>query len=88
MIGILGQAALSLAFVSAILATWFYYRAAQHGGDKNESIANALFFLKGAFTFFASGLLVYLIFTHQFQYYYVYNYTSSDLQNVYLWAAF
>ena len=88
MIGILGQAALSLAFVSAILATWFYYRAAQKGGQKNESIANALFFLKGAFTFFASGLLVYLIFTHQFQYYYVYNYTSSDLQNVYLWAAF
>ncbi len=88
MIGILGQAALSLAFVSAILATWFYYRAAQYGGEKNESIANALFFLKGAFTFFASGLLVYLIFTHQFQYYYVYNYTSSDLQNVYLWAAF
>jgi cytochrome c-type biogenesis protein CcmF len=35
-----------------------------------------------------SGLLVYLIFTHQFQYYYVYNYTSTDLQNVYLWAAF
>ncbi len=88
MIGILGHAALSLAFVSAIFATWFYYRAARHGGEKNEAIANALFFLKGAFTLFASGLLVYLIFTHQFQYYYVYNYTSSDLQNVYLWAAF
>ncbi len=88
MIGILGQAALSLAFVSAILATWFYYRAAQHGSERYESVANALFFLKGAFTFFGSGLLVYLIFTHQFQYYYVYNYTSSDLQNIYLWAAF
>ncbi len=88
MIGTLGHAALSLAFVSAIFATWFYYRAAQQGGEKNEAIANALFFLKGAFTLFASGLLVYLIFSHQFQYYYVYNYTSSDLQNVYLWAAF
>ncbi len=88
MIGIFGQAALSLAFVSAILSTWFYYRAAQKGGTHSETLANALFFLKGAFTFFASGLLVYLLFTHQFQYYYVYNYTSTDLQNVYLWAAF
>ena len=88
MIGILGQAALSLAFVSSILATWFYYRSARDGGGNSESIANAIFFLKGAFTFFASGLLVYLIFTHQFQYYYVYNYTSTDLQNIYLWAAF
>ncbi|MBP3192630.1 heme lyase CcmF/NrfE family subunit [Natronogracilivirga saccharolytica] len=88
MIGILGQATLSLAFVSSILATWFYYVAARNGRENSESIANAIFFLKGAFTFFASGLLVYLIFTHQFQYYYVYNYTSTDLQNVYLWAAF
>ncbi|MEX2657132.1 MAG: cytochrome c biogenesis protein CcsA [Balneolales bacterium] len=88
MIGILGHAALSLAFVCAILATWFYYRAARGEAPRNETIANALFLLKGACTFFASGLLVYLIFTHQFQYYYVYNYTSTDLQNVYLWAAF
>ncbi len=88
MIGILGHVTLSLAFVSAILATWFYYRAAQFGAEKNESIANAFFYVKGALTLFASGLLVYLIFTHQFQFYYVYNYTSSDLQNIYLWAAF
>ncbi|MDG5767762.1 cytochrome c biogenesis protein CcsA [Balneolales bacterium ANBcel1] len=148
MIGILGHVALSLAFVSALFATWFYYRAsrigdilakgghtqngktpsgarsaadgnpAAHGNpnggtasaehettgsgtassaahdplvlraDKYESIGNVLFFLKGSFTLFASGLLVYLLFTHQFQYYYVFNYTSTDLQNVYLWAAF
>lgn len=88
MIGTLGHAALSLAFLCAIFATWFYYRAARYGGETNEKIANIIFILKGVLTLVASGLLVYLIFTHQFQYYYVYNYTSSDLQNVYLWAAF
>ena len=106
MIGIVGQAALSLAFVSAIFATWFYYKSARqhdrisvagtddaetkavYSGYRSEKIANILFSVKGALTLLASGILVYLIFTHQFQYYYVYNYTSSDLQNIYLWAAF
>lgn len=88
MIGIIGHISLSLAFLSAIFTTWFYYRAAQTGQSGNETLANILFASKGLFTIIASGLLVYLIFTHQFQYYYVYNYTSSDLQNIYLWAAF
>lgn len=89
MIGIFGHVALSLAFVAAIFSAWFYYRSARDNADPRASqIANTLYYLKGLLTLFASVLLLYLLFTHQFQYYYVYNYTSTDLQTVYLWAAF
>ncbi|MDI6401113.1 cytochrome c biogenesis protein CcsA [Balneolaceae bacterium ANBcel3] len=88
MIGMIGHAALSLAFLLSIAAVWFYYRAARTSGAAAEKVANSLFMAKGLLVLFASVLLVYLLFTHQFQYYYVYNYTSTDLQAVYLWAAF
>lgn len=100
MIGIVGHALLSLAFLAAILTTWFWYLVAKDTSSSVEStapnlspgrvetIAAVLFAAKGFLTLAASVLLLYLIFSHQFQYYYVYNYTSTDLQNIYLWAAF
>lgn len=88
MIGTLGSISLILAFISSIGATVFYYLAAQNKVKNAESIAHLLFVLKGSFVLFASGLLLYLLLTNQFQYYYVFNYTSLDLQVRYLIAAF
>ncbi len=88
MIGIVGNAALVIAFFSTIAALLLYYFAARNENRTLETYANFLFVLKGSLVFVASLLLMYLIFTHQFQYYYIYNYTSLDLQNIYLFAAF
>ena len=58
--------------------------------DKEKMIrwGHVFFSLKGLFLLLASALLVKLIFEHQFQYYYVFNYTSLDLAPKYLWSAF
>ncbi|MEX2403112.1 MAG: cytochrome c biogenesis protein CcsA [Balneolales bacterium] len=88
MIGLIGHSAIILAFLSSILACIFYYRAAQNNSLKDEQLGTFFMVTKGSLIFLASGLLVYLLFTHQFQYFYVYNTTSLDLQNVYIWASF
>ncbi len=88
MIGIVGNTALIIAFISSLAAIVLYYLSAKDNNRNFEQIANFLFILKGSLVFISIVLLVYLIFTHQFQYYYVYNYTSRDLQDIYLFAAF
>ena len=88
MIGIIGKNLILLAFISSILAILFYYLDAKHQKPLYEKLAHVFFALKGVLMVVASGLLVHLIFHHQFQYYYVFNYTSLDLQSQYLAAAF
>lgn len=88
MIGEIGKVLIILAFFSSIFASVFYFLDARNPLRRNELLAHSFFFVKGILALVASGLLIYLIFTHQFQYYYVFNYTSLDLQNRYLAAAF
>jgi cytochrome c-type biogenesis protein CcmF len=88
MIGEVGRILILLAFFASILSSVFYFLDARKPLARFERLAHLFFILKGVFIVIASGLLVYLIFSHQFQYYYVYNYTSLDLQNRYLAAAF
>ncbi|MCH8496147.1 MAG: cytochrome c biogenesis protein CcsA [Balneolales bacterium] len=88
MIGIIGKSLIILAFLSSILAILFYYLDSKKPNQRLSTLGHSFFILKGVFITVASGLLVYLLFTNQFQYYYVYNYTSLDLQAQYLAAAF
>jgi cytochrome c-type biogenesis protein CcmF len=88
MIGIIGKSLVFLAFFSSIAAVVFYFLDSKKPNKRLETLAHISFVLKGIFLTIASGILVYLIFNHQFQYYYVYNYTSLDLQARYLAAAF
>lgn len=89
MIGTIGSLSILFAFLAAVGSFVLYFMASQKPDNPRfEQVAHLLFGLKGAFMFLASGLLVYLLLTNQFQYFYVYNYTSSDLSNTYLWAAF
>lgn len=88
MIGIIGKNLILLAFISSILAILFYYLDARSPKRSFERLGHVFFITKGVLITIASALLVYLIFTHQFQYYYVFNYTSLDLQAQYLAAAF
>ncbi len=88
MIGIIGSWAIIISFLAALGAFITYFFASRNNDLKLEQAGHILFGLKGAMMLLASGLMVYLLLTNQFQYFYVYNYTSSDLSNVYLWAAF
>ncbi|MDX1637862.1 MAG: cytochrome c-type biogenesis CcmF C-terminal domain-containing protein [Balneolaceae bacterium] len=88
MIGIAGKILLYAAFAASILACIGYFLYSSRGENRYYRISNWLFGLKGGLIVAASALLIYLILNHQFQYYYVYNYTSSDLQLKYLVSAF
>lgn len=88
MIGIWGKVLINAAFIFSILAGIGYLLYARNDNNRYYRASNWLFGLHGLFLIIASGLLVYIILTHQFNYYYVYNYTSSDLQLKYLVSAF
>jgi len=88
MLGILGKALISASFVVSLFAMIFYFVAANKEKEKTLRIGNWLFTAKVVFLVAASGILMYLIFRHQFQYYYVFNYTSLDLTPRYLFSAF
>ena len=87
-IGILGKLSITLSFLFCLIAMLFYFRAAQGDNDRQPKIGTWMFGMQGTFMIAASALLVYLIFKHQFQFYYVFNYTSLDLSPKYLWSAF
>jgi len=88
MLGIIGHIFISAAFVASIAALAAYSIAAYRHSESIEKISDWLWRIKGATLLVASGILVYLIMTHQFQYYYVWNYTSLDLEPQYLFSAF
>src|SRR5690625_1391011 len=88
MIKLLGELFVNAAFIFAILAAIGYYLYSQKETERYFKISNWLFGFQGLFLLAASGLLIYIILTHQFNFYYVYNYTSDDLQLKYLISAF
>ena len=88
MTGIAVKIIINLAFLCSILAAAGYFMYSNKEDERYFRWANRLFGLKGLLILIASGLLIYLILQHQFNYYYVYNYTSSDLQLKYLVSAF
>ncbi|MAL16077.1 MAG: hypothetical protein CL670_12155 [Balneola sp.] len=88
MLGIIGKILISASFVTSLAAMIFYFISANRDQESTLRAGNWLFAAKTTFLVAASGILVYLIFQHQFQYYYVFNYTSLDLAPRYLWSAF
>lgn len=87
-VGTLGKLSISLSVVCCMVAMVYYFRAANFDNEWYLKVGNWMFMMKGFFMITASGILIYLIMTHQFQYYYVFNYTSLDLQPRYLFSAF
>lgn len=87
-IGIIGKLLITLSFVSGVASMIYLFIAAKQENEQKLKIGNWLFGIKGLFMLAASAILVHLLMTHQFQYYYVFNYTSLDLAPKYLWSAF
>lgn len=90
MLGNLGELAITLSFLASVLATIAYSMDTKQGTAPSGwwKVGNYAYILKGLLILGASAILVHLIMTHQFQYYYVYNYTSKDLLSRYLFSAF
>lgn len=88
MLGLVGKALLNASFVFSIFAAIIYFLSAKKDDSRLYAIGNTLFALKTFFITAASGILVYLIVQHQFQYYYVFNYSSIDMPLKYLISAF
>lgn len=87
-IGIVGKLLITFSFVFGVASMIYLFIAAKNEDERKLKIGNWLFGIKGLFMIAASALLVHLLMTHQFQYYYVFNYTSLDLAPKYLWSAF
>lgn len=88
MIGIAGKILVNAAFFCSILALIGYYVYSQKDENRYFRWSNWLFGVQGIFLVAASALLLTIILNHDFNYYYVFNYTSSDLQLKYLISAF
>ncbi|WP_372906689.1 heme lyase CcmF/NrfE family subunit, partial [Rhodohalobacter sp.] len=88
MIAQIGNLFLSGAFAVSFAGLILYALSSIKEEKKFETYANRLWMAKGLFVLISSGALIYLIMTHQFQYYYVWNYTSLDLESRYLFSAF
>jgi cytochrome c-type biogenesis protein CcmF len=88
MVATIGNALLSGAFIVSILALITYAVASNSENRRIQRLSHLLWGVKGLFIFGSSVALIWLIMTHQFQYYYVWNYTSLDLETKYLFSAF
>lgn len=88
MLGLIGKALLNASFIFSLFASIVYFLSARKNDSRLFVIGNTLFGLKTLFITAASGILVYLIIKHQFQYYYVFNYSSIDMPLKYLISAF
>jgi len=87
-LGFWGELSINVAFVSAVLAAIGYFWAAQKNSSLFSKYATWFYGIKGVFVAAASVVLIYLLVNHQFQYFYVFNYTSKDLALKYLISAY
>ncbi|MGF1669776.1 MAG: heme lyase CcmF/NrfE family subunit [Balneolaceae bacterium] len=88
MLGLTGNLVLSAAFVFALTGLITYALAANRQSERLEIISDRLWIAKGVTILIASAVLIYLIIDHQFQFFYVWNYSSLDLEFHYLLSTF
>ena len=75
----IGGIIIKVAFVAALAASLFYFRSRGLLRPKELNIARNAYHAATIGVMSAFALLLYFILTHQFQYTYVWNYSSSDL---------
>ena len=89
MLGLIGKTFIDVAFVLSLGALFAYFKAGNNENDTRfERFGHYLYAATGLLVFLSGVLLLYLVLTHQFRYYYVYEYTSKELPLRYLISAF
>ncbi|MEX0994671.1 MAG: cytochrome c biogenesis protein CcsA [Balneolaceae bacterium] len=86
--GTFGNLLVTVSFLSGFASMILYGLYARRGNASLEKAGDWLWGLKGVSLLIASAILVHLIVTHRFEYFYVWNYTSLDLEFQYLVSAF
>lgn len=79
LLGQIGGIIIKLAFLSALAAAFFYYRGHKENSSRWVSFARGGYHLATLSLMTSSAIFLYLILTHQFQYTYIWNYSSTDL---------
>jgi len=74
----MGHFFITAGFISGLVATAAYFFVSR-GNEKLLKPARIFFHLAVVMTVASAAFLIYLIITHQFQYTYVWNYSSKDL---------
>ncbi|MBI2619959.1 MAG: cytochrome c biogenesis protein CcsA [Ignavibacteriales bacterium] len=78
-IGIVGGILVKLSFFAALAAAFFYYRISRSGMTHLTAFARNSYHLATVSLMSAAAILLYLVLSHQFQFAYVWNYSSTDL---------
>lgn len=74
----MGLLIIQSAFIAAIISTVFYFLSSR-GNDKFIRFGRIFFHISVTGTILSASYLLYLIITHQFQFTYVWNYSSKSL---------
>jgi cytochrome c-type biogenesis protein CcmF len=75
----IGEIFVKLAFASILLACGGYYYTFTRGDGRSLNVARYAYHTGAILILSFCSYLLYLILTHQFQYTYVWNYSSTDL---------
>ena len=75
----LGEAFVYIGFLAALSAAFFYFMAMRRHSERTLLAARSSYLLAVIAQLAASNILLYLILTHQFQYTYVWSYSSTTL---------
>lgn len=84
----LGSILVKVAFVSVLVSCVAYYITSRRQTDQYLSLARLAYSTATALVLSFCALMLYLILTHQFQYTYVWNYSSTDLPTPLLISTF
>lgn len=83
----MGNLLIDISFGAALLSSLLYF-SAFWGKEKNIKLGRLLFHIASIGTISSAAYLLYLIITHQFQFTYVWNYSSRDLPTNLLMSTF
>ena len=87
--GNLGRFSVILAFVSALIAAFAYFKSEKNTTDSSwKSFARISFYVHLLAVFSVVGTLFFMMANHYFEYDYVWKHTSLDLPPKYLFSAF
>ena len=79
LLGMIAANIVRVAFVAALGAAFFYFRASRASAPKSILIARNCYQLATVSLISAAGIFLYLILNHQFAYKYVWEYSSTTL---------
>ncbi len=79
LLGTIGSSIIKVAFAAAVAAAFFYFRSFNGSSQRALVYARNCYHLATLSLIAAASIFLYLILTHQFQFTYVWEYSSTDL---------